>query len=112
MKVMALGAIVLVLVVAMVGDIPLSAQDETPDPPVCQGAQKPWNCGSIEHACSRTGHRVEGDETKYWHACNCRHRCKAGGKPDDETQGREWDARCSARCRTWHCHCPHPCQQT
>ena len=75
----------------------------------CPDPTRPWMRGNIEKACSYDGHPIEGDTAKEWHVCRCRHECDPTDERADETGARKWDPKCQARCRTDHCHCPHPC---
>lgn len=85
----------------------LSLQDPEP---------RPWMQGTVEIACSRDGEPWSGDPSaKEWHACECQHTCVKEGEEyahTEETGRRRWDARCEARCKPSHCHCPVKCKET
>jgi hypothetical protein len=110
----ALAAVALVLLLG-VGLRPEHAQcfltdtQGSPQPPMCDRPDS-WNCGTVEHACSRTGHKVQGDDTENWHACACQQKCLNDGSRDNSPGS--WQKRCKARCRQDHCHCPTACQST
>jgi hypothetical protein len=78
---------------------------------VCDGSElpcdpdRPWMRGTVEKKCSRLGDPEAGVEK-----CACVHTCDKKGSPDDETQGRTWDARCGARCDPKGCTCPTKCE--
>lgn len=80
---------------------------QTPLPPDCPERRDWWNCGQVEHACSRDGHRVEGDATRYWHKCTCKQQCRTPGDEDNKA-ARFTDRTCKTRCKLNHCHCPQP----
>lgn len=79
--------------------------------PDCPDPTRPWMRGQVEIACSYDGHPIEGDTVAEWRACQCQHLCDPADERAGETDGRKWDSTCSARCRTDHCHCPHPCDE-
>lgn len=87
------------------------AAGQSPQPPDCPDAAKPWICGSEEHGCSRTGHKPDAKgHVRHWHKCECQHTCDKG---NEETGHRRWDgARCLARCSPSNCACSHPCEKT
>jgi hypothetical protein len=88
------------------------AKGQAPRPQEC-GEAESWMCAGPEHACSRDGHKIEGDDTVNWHACSCHHTCKENPEANDRTQGRKWDNKCKTRCSPSHCHCgPKHCMET
>lgn len=80
--------------------------DQCPD---CTDSTRPWMRGQKEIACAIDGKPVRGDQAAEWRVCSCRHECDPTDERADETGARKWDPKCEARCRPYHCHCPHPC---
>ena len=99
----------MVKVFAFVFLLTLTVAGQSGSCPECPDPSRPWMRGSVEMACARDGHTMDGDETPTWHACACQHQCDPTDERADETGARKWDAACKARCKPSHCHCPHPC---
>jgi hypothetical protein len=85
------------------------ATGETPCNP-----EKPWMRGNTEKYCGRKEHLAllrEKNPGKTIEECACKHACDPQNPHAAETNDRQWDAACGARCNPNNCACKHPCEE-
>lgn len=79
-------------------------------------APRPWMQGTVEKYCHSTDADIDRmrkefpDKAEHIQRCACQHTCEPMYEHSGETDGREWDAACLARCNPSNCNCPHPCE--
>ena len=81
--------------------------------PDCPQPDRPWMRGSIEISCAHPAilARLRKENPgKTFKACKCEHVCDPTADHAAETDRRQWDFHCEARCNPKGCRCPHVCE--